>query len=191
MYRRGTIEFTRSQSISYRLINFSGFLFDFFSKGSSETISGLKKSSTSGGVGFKECVNSCKSPCMSKYVFLSSHLAWLPPCSVLMYLGTGNLVWSISVVSSTGAWSSCLKFSYSGRSWYPAAFHWAIVCDCITETRINVGKPNEPECANFASILRLLLIGAISTQPCYVSTLCVDIALIISFCKFAQIQRMR
>ncbi len=51
--------------------------------------------------------------------------------------------------------------------------------------------PNDPECANFASKLRLLLIGAISTQPCYVSTLCVDIALSISFCKFAQIQRMR
>ena len=47
--------------------------------------------------------------------------------------------------------------------------------------------PNDPECANFASILRLLLIGAISTQPCYVSTLCVDIAPIIRVCKFAQI----
>ncbi len=47
--------------------------------------------------------------------------------------------------------------------------------------------PNDTECANFASILRLLLIGAISTQPCYVSTLCVDIALIIRVCKFAQI----
>ncbi len=52
-------------------------------------------------------------------------------------------------------------------------------------------EPNKPDCAQFASILRLLLIGAISTQPCYVSTLCVDIALIIRVCKFSQIWRMR
>ncbi len=40
-----------------------------------------------------------------------------PPCSVEMYLGTGNRVCRISVVSATGAAKSCLKFSYSGRSW--------------------------------------------------------------------------
>ncbi len=51
--------------------------------------------------------------------------------------------------------------------------------------------PNEPECANFALILRHLLLRAISTQPCYVSTLCVEIALIITFAIFAQIRRMR
>ena len=32
-----------------------------------------------------------------------------------------------------------------------------------------LGHPNEPECADFASILRHLLLRAISTQPCYVS----------------------
>ncbi len=78
MYRRGTIEFTRSQSISYRLINFSGFLFDFFSKGSSETISGLKKSSTFGGVGFKNVSIHVNHPvCQSMFFPLSPGLA--PP----------------------------------------------------------------------------------------------------------------
>ncbi len=51
--------------------------------------------------------------------------------------------------------------------------------------------PNEPECANFASVLRHLLLHAISTQPCYVSTLCVEFAPLIRNCKFAQIWRMR
>ncbi len=51
--------------------------------------------------------------------------------------------------------------------------------------------PNKPECAYFASILRHLLLRAISTQPCYVRTLCVEFALIIRVCKFAQTQRMR
>ena len=46
----------------------------------------------------------------------------------ICYLGTGNLVWRISVVSATGAASSCLKFSYSGSSWYPACRHWWMVC---------------------------------------------------------------
>lgn len=50
-----------------------------------------------------------------------------PPCSVLMYLGMGNLVCKISCASSTGACKSCLKFSYSGISWYFSALHWAIV----------------------------------------------------------------
>ena len=55
------------------------------------------------------------------------NLAWEPPCSVLIYRGTGNRVWRISVVSDTGAASRFLKFSYSGCSWYPAARHCAIV----------------------------------------------------------------
>ncbi len=45
--------------------------------------------------------------------------------------------------------------------------------------------PNNPGCANFASILRTVLFGAISTQNYYVSTLCVDIALTIRFANFA------
>ncbi len=52
-------------------------------------------------------------------------------------------------------------------------------------------SPNHPGCANFASKLRHLIIGAISTQPCYVSTLCVEFARIIRFCTFTQIWRMR
>ncbi len=67
----------------------------------------------------------------------------------------------------------------------PSSFIWN--CPRSEEKSLLLGTPNDPECANFASILRLLIIGAISTQPCYVSTLCVDIALIIRVCKFAQI----
>ncbi len=44
--------------------------------------------------------------------------------------------------------------------------------------------PNHPECANFASKLCHVLFGATSTQIFYVCTLCVDIALIITFANF-------
>lgn len=54
-------------------------------------------------------------------------LTWLPPCSVSMYLGIGNLEWRISCASSTGACRRCRKFSYSGMSWYPDFRHCAIV----------------------------------------------------------------
>ncbi len=47
-------------------------------------------------------------------------------------------------------------------------------------------QPNDPGCANFASILRTVLFGAISTQNYYVSTLCVEFARIITFAIFAQ-----
>lgn len=50
-----------------------------------------------------------------------------PPCSVSMYRGMGNRVCKISWASSTGAWRSCLKFSYSGMSWYFKLLHCAIV----------------------------------------------------------------
>ncbi len=55
----------------------------------------------------------------------------------------------------------------------------------------NFRLPNNPECAKFASKLRQVLFGAISTQIYYVSTLCVEFALIIRICKCSQIWRMR
>ncbi len=50
-------------------------------------------------------------------------------------------------------------------------------------TRLLLAQP--PDCANFASKLRHLMIGAISTKPCYVSSLCVEFARIIRFANFA------
>ncbi len=46
-------------------------------------------------------------------------------------------------------------------------------------------QPNNPGCANFASILRTVLFGVISTQNYYVSTLCVNSVLTIRFANFA------
>lgn len=63
-----------------------------------------------------------------------------PPCSVSMYLGIGNLVCKISWASSTGACNSCLKFSYSGMSWYLSARHCAMVCNSKYTNAINKYK---------------------------------------------------
>ncbi len=52
-------------------------------------------------------------------------------------------------------------------------------------------SPNNPGCANFASILRKVLFGAISTQNYYVSTVCVEFARIITLANFAQIRLLR
>ena len=46
----------------------------------------------------------------------NKNLAWDPPCSVTIYLGTGNRACKISAASVTGASSNCLKFAYSGSS---------------------------------------------------------------------------
>ncbi len=49
--------------------------------------------------------------------------------------------------------------------------------------------PNNPGCANFASILRTVLFGAISMHNYYVST--VEFARVIRVCNFFQFRRMR
>ncbi len=61
-----------------------------------------------------------------------------------------------------------------------------------TTTLFSMCLPNDPECGNFASILRLLLIGAILMQPCYVALCASNLrALRIRVFKFSPFQRMR